>query len=126
MSGRDVGSEMANMAANLEEKSGRSMSWWIGTVLSSDNTKHGEMVAYLKEHHGLTHGYANLVAHAAREQTAGGPVSKPDLVTAQYKGKDGLHAIYKALIRSCPNSGTMSYWPLRRPGSASVAPNNSL
>ena len=49
MSGRDVGSEMANMAANLEEKSGRSMSWWIHTVLSSDKTRHGEMVAYLKE-----------------------------------------------------------------------------
>ncbi len=29
MSGRDVASEMADMAANLEEKTGRNMSWWI-------------------------------------------------------------------------------------------------
>ena len=90
---------MANMAANLEEKSGRTMSWWIDTVLSSRKTKHGEMVAYLKEQHGLTHGYANLVAHAAREQAAGGPVDKPDLITAQYTGKDGLRAIYEALVQ---------------------------
>jgi hypothetical protein len=96
---------MANMVANLQEKSGRSMSWWINTVLSSNKTKHGEMVAYLKEEHSLTHGYANLVAHAARQQSRGGPVSEQDLVTAQYVGKDGLRPIYEALIQMVSEFG---------------------
>lgn len=36
------------MAANLEQKTGRNMSSWIETALSSGKAKHGEMVAYLK------------------------------------------------------------------------------
>ena len=50
MSGKDLGSEMA--AANLEESTGRDMSWWINTAISSDETRHGEMVADLEEQHG--------------------------------------------------------------------------
>lgn len=105
MSGRDVASEMANMAANLEQKTGRSMSSWIESANSSGNAKHGEIVAYLKQEHGLTHGYANLVAHAAREQAAGGPVPEQDLVTAQYVGKEGLRPIYEALIQIVSDFG---------------------
>ncbi len=99
MSGRDVASELANMAVNLEQKTGRSMSEWIEVVLASGKAQHGEMLSYLKEQHGLTHGYANLVAHAAREKAAGGPVGEEDLVTAQYVGKEGLRPIYESLIK---------------------------
>ncbi|MBA2724480.1 MAG: DUF4287 domain-containing protein [Actinobacteria bacterium] len=88
------------MATNLEAKTGRSMSSWIETVLASGKVKHGEMIAYLKEEHGLTHGYANLVAHTARQQAAGGPVAEADLVAAQYAGKEHLRPIYEALIRA--------------------------
>lgn len=90
MSGRDVASEMANMAINLEEKTGRSMNWWIQTVLTADTTKHSEMVAYLKEQHGLTHGYANLVAHTARQQTTGGPPSEQNQINARRPKKFAL------------------------------------
>lgn len=105
MSGRDVASELANMAANLEQKTGRSMSSWIEIVLASGKAKHGEMISYLKEQHGLTHGYANLVAHAAREKSAGGPVPEDDLVRAQYAGKEALRPIYESLIKAVSKFG---------------------
>lgn len=62
MNGRDVASELANMAANLEQKTGRSMSARIEVVLASGKAKHAEMISYLKDQHRLGHGYANLVA----------------------------------------------------------------
>jgi hypothetical protein len=99
MSGRDVASELANMAANLEQKTGRSMSAWIEVVLASGKAKHGEMISYLKDQHGLGHGYANLVAHAAREKAAGRPVAEEDVIAAQYVGKEGLRPIYDSLIK---------------------------
>jgi hypothetical protein len=94
-----VASELASMAAILEQKTGRSMSAWIEVVLASGKTKHGEMISYLKDQHGLSHGYANLVAHAARERAAGGPVPGEDLINAQYVGKEGLRPIYDSLIK---------------------------
>lgn len=100
MSGRDINTELANMAANLETKTGRSLSSWVETVLASGKVKHGEMIAYLKAEHGLTHGYANLVAHTARQEAAGGPVVGEVLVAAQYVGKEDLRPIYEALIQA--------------------------
>ena len=100
MSGRDPNNELANMTANLEAKTGRSMSSWVEIVLSSGKVKHGEMIAYLKAEHGLTHGYANLVAHTARERATGGPVAGSDLVAAQYAGKEDLRPIYQALVQA--------------------------
>lgn len=57
----------ATMVRNLEEKTGRSLDSWIALVKSSGLVKHGEIVKLLKSEHGMTHGYANLVAIAARE-----------------------------------------------------------
>ena len=105
MSGRDVASELASMTANLEQKTGRSMSAWIEVVLASGKAKHGEMISYLKEQHGFSHGYANLVAHAAREKAAGGTVGDDDLVAAQYVGKEGLRPIYESLIKAVSKFG---------------------
>ena len=85
MSGRDIGSEMTDMAANLEESTGREMSWWIQTAISSDKAKHGELVAYLEEQHGFTHRDANLVAHAALQSTEGGPASPQGQVSRRPK-----------------------------------------
>lgn len=99
MSGRNIASELANMAANLEQKTGRSMSSWVEIVLASGKAKHCEMISYLKEQHGLTYGYANLVAHSAREKSAGGPLPEEDLVSAQYVGKEGLQPIYESLVK---------------------------
>lgn len=85
----------AAMKANLKEKTGRDLAAWVKVVKASGLEKHGAMVKLLKGEHGLTHGYANLVAHEALN--AGAPAAD-DPVAAQYAGpKAGLRPIYDAL-----------------------------
>ena len=67
-----------------------------GRGAGSGIEKHGELVKHLKAEHGLTHGYANLVALYARGY---GEESGEDLVAAQYAGdKAGLRPIYEAIV----------------------------
>lgn len=103
----------ATMIANLCEKTGRSLEDWIGVVRGSGLEKHGQIVSMLKQEHGMGHGYANLVAHLAREPAGGGGAGSssgaagsaagtaagaaPDLVEAQYQGKEDLRPIYEKL-----------------------------
>lgn len=61
--------------------------------------KHSQMVKLLKTEHGVTHGFANLIAHSALQAAAGGPSSEADLVAKQYSGpKEALRPIYDALL----------------------------
>ena len=90
MSRKGVASETASMAVTPEEGTGWSTSWWIQTVHTSDTTKHSEMVAYVEEQHGLAHGYANLVAHTARQQTTGGPASEQNPISLRRPKKFAL------------------------------------
>jgi len=89
----------AAMVANLKEKTGKTMPQWLKIVKSSKLAKHGEMVKMLKSDHGMTHGYANLVAHQALYAAAGPAAGEIDLVQQQYSGaKADLKPIYEALI----------------------------
>jgi len=57
-------------------------------------------VKFLKSEHGVTHGYANLIAH----ETLGGGGGDP--VAAQYAGKkEALKPIYDALIAAVKKFG---------------------
>jgi hypothetical protein len=91
--------QMASMIAGLEEKTGRSYEDWAQAVKKSGARRHGEIVAWLKEQ-GVTHGYANLIAHKvlgsdAVSQTAGGT----DLVAEQYAGKkSALRPLYDRIV----------------------------
>ncbi len=68
--------------------------------------KHGQVVGYLKDKHGLTHGNANLVAHLVREQLAGGPPTTDELLAAQYEGgKAHLRPIYETLAKIATAQG---------------------
>jgi hypothetical protein len=88
----------ASMIENLAEKTGKDLSQWLKIVAASKLTRHGEIVKHLKSEHGLTHGYANLVAHKALEQNAP-PAGADDLVEAQYAGgKAALRPIYEKLL----------------------------
>lgn len=69
---------------NIEQSSGRSMADWIALVGASGRSKHGEIVAWLKSDHGLTHGNANLVALTAKRGSATGGGDEP--VDAIYRG----------------------------------------
>lgn len=59
----------------------------------------------LKSEHGVTHGFANLIALKALEGNAPTATSD-DLVTAQYSGpKQNLRPIYDALIKAVNQFG---------------------
>jgi hypothetical protein len=94
--------QAAAMVANLPEKTGKSMDQWSRLVKKSGAAKHGEVVKWLKGDHGVTHGYANLIAHqvlnagsAARDDAGSGDA----LIDAQYTGKESLRPIYDALCK---------------------------
>ncbi|HEX7471754.1 MAG TPA: DUF4287 domain-containing protein, partial [Candidatus Limnocylindrales bacterium] len=57
---------------NIEAKHGRSMAEWTELVRAKGLTKHGEIIAWLKTDHGMSHGNANRVALVARDAIAGG------------------------------------------------------
>ena len=67
----DPQAEAASMIANLQAKTGRSLDEWLALARASGEAKHGALVAWLKAEHGLTHGYANLVAHKTFASDAG-------------------------------------------------------
>lgn len=101
----------ATMVANLEEKTGKNLDAWLKIARASKRAKHGELVAYLKSEHGLTHGYANLVAHRTLKSAAG-DAAPDDLVASQYAGKKAdLKPIYDALIAAVNKFGDVEIAP---------------
>ena len=107
------------MVANLHRNTGRSLGDWVQLTLATGAVKHGEMMKWLKGEQGLTHGYANLIALAARDPallaklgqaSAAGPdaavAPEADLVEAQYGGdKASLRPIYDALLAAVQGFG---------------------
>ncbi len=94
---------VASMIANLKTNTGKSLEEWLVLSKSSGLAKHGQLVKWLKADHGMTHGFANLVAHKTLE--AGTP-QEVDLVAAQYAGaKADLKPIYDALMQQIKSLG---------------------
>lgn len=80
------------MPATLQEKTGRSLAEWQETVRGLGLTKHGEILRALKQDHGLTHGYANMLALLA---TGYGTSGEDELLTGLFAGaRAGLRPIY--------------------------------
>lgn len=95
----------AAMLANLDEKTGKPLKHWLAVIRKSGLGKHGEMVKLLKSEHGVTHGYANLIAHEALSGGKQAPAGD-DLVGAQYSGaKEGLRPIYDKLVQAITRFG---------------------
>jgi predicted transport protein len=90
--------EMAQtMIDNMPEKTGKSLPEWLKIVGKQPLEKHGQIVSFLKKDHGVTHGFANLIAHS--HLSKGAEPAADDLVGAQYKGpKADLKPIYDAVI----------------------------
>jgi len=111
---------MQSAIRNLEEKTGKSMADWAAIVKGSGFAKHGQVVSYLKSEHGLTHGYANMVA--LRSLAADDAPEGDDLIAAQYDGAKGsLKPVYDELIARISMFGSdveispkKSYVSLRR------------
>lgn len=103
--------EMANaMISNMKEKTGKTLQEWTAIAKKTGAAKHGEIVKILKSDHGMTHGFANLVAHKTLKSDAGSATT--DLVAAQYAGaKEGLKPIYDALIKVTRSLGDVEIAP---------------
>jgi hypothetical protein len=80
------------MPTTLHEKTGRTLAEWQATVRGLGVTKHGEILKALKQDHGLSHGYANMLALLA---TGYGTKAEDELLTGLFAGpRAGLRPIY--------------------------------
>ena len=84
--------------AIIEKNTGKKLDQWIAIVNKSGFAKHGELVTFLKDKHGFTHGNANVIVHFAKQSHAGATENSDDLVTEQYKGKENLKAWYDKIM----------------------------
>ena len=90
--------QAASMIRNLPEKTGKDLEAWRRVVADSGLEKHGQIVKMLKTEHGVSHGFANLIAHESR-WSAAAHTSGDELIEAQYGGpKAGLAPIRDALL----------------------------
>ncbi len=112
----------AAMIANMKEKTGKTLPQWLKIAKGAKLEKHGQILKFLKTEHGMTHGFANLVAHKTLASDAGSAGSSDELIEAQYAGaKADLRPIYDALIKEIKKFGKdveispkKSYVSLRR------------
>lgn len=94
-----------SMVRNLEKQTGKSLEQWIKVAKGSKLTKAREILNFLKAEHGLTYGYANLIALKALGSDAGS-ANPEDLLEAQYAGaKSQLKPIYDALMAEVKKFG---------------------
>ncbi|MEO7999524.1 MAG: DUF5655 domain-containing protein [Gemmatimonadaceae bacterium] len=93
--------QLAKMVESLAETTGRSLSEWTKLATASGKTKHGELVAWLKTEHKVTHGYANLIAHNVMKTDSGSMIAAgDDLVNDMFAGdKSVLRPIFDALMK---------------------------
>ncbi len=94
-----VGRAYATQIANIEKNTGKKLADWISIVNKSGFEKHGELVSFLKEKHGFTHGNANTVVHYAKQTHAGAEENTTDWIAEQYKGKENLKLWYDKLMQ---------------------------
>lgn len=93
--------QLATMMANIPEKTGKPLPEWIEIIEESGHEKHGAILKFLKAEHGISHGFANLIASRARETG-----EEVDLVAVQYSGaKESLRPIYEEVITFAQSLG---------------------
>lgn len=96
----------AAMIAGLPEKTGKPLADWLRILHASGLTKHKELVSLLKADHGLTHGFANMIALQFLQSDSHTANDTDALVAAQYAGaKAGLRPIYDAVLAAARGFG---------------------
>jgi Domain of unknown function (DUF4287)/Domain of unknown function (DUF5655) len=99
-----VAEATATMVKNIEAATGQKISEWIRRARASGFSRHGEILKWLKDKHGIGHGYANYIAKAALASDDGNDES---LVAAQYAGKkSALMPLYEALVKVVKSLGS--------------------
>lgn len=94
--------QLATMLANIPEKTGKPLDEWLAIISKSGMDKHGAIMKLLKGEHGITHGFANLIASNALESG-----EEVDLVAAQYSGaKEALKPLYEEILAFAQSLGS--------------------
>jgi hypothetical protein len=93
------------MQDNLLKNTGKSLSEWTEAVKALKFEKHGQIMKFLKEEKGLTHGFANFIALKTLATDAGSFENKDELIDGQYKGKEHFRPIYDQLIADISKFG---------------------
>lgn len=101
----DIDKATQTMIDNLYKNTGKSLEQWMVIVKKENIAKHGEIIKFLKETHGLTHGFANLIAHKSKGSDAGSAENQEDLITKQYTGKENLVPVYQKLMAEIEKFG---------------------
>jgi hypothetical protein len=96
----------AAMIAGMPEKTGKSLEEWLVIVRASKLSKHKEFMTLLKEKHGLTHGFANMIALQALQSDSHTASDTGALVDSQYAGaKAELRPLYDKLLAAIQKLG---------------------
>jgi hypothetical protein len=100
--------QTASMIAKLASTTGRTLDQWVALARGSGTAKHGTLVAWLKDTHGVTHGYANLIAHTTFKSDASSMAAAgDDLVADMFAGDKGaLRPIFDAIVAAVHGFGT--------------------
>jgi len=90
--------------ANIEASSGRTMAEWGALAHERGLTKHGQILAWLKTEHGMSHGNANRVALEILRTDAAPTADDP--AAAIYTGRNaGLRPIHDAIVALATSYG---------------------
>ena len=96
----------AAMIAGLKEKTGKSLEEWLPILRKSGFSKHKEFMGLLKNDHGLTHGFANMISLQALKSDSHTASDTGSLVDAQYSGtKAALRPLYEKLLQAIGRFG---------------------
>ena len=96
---------LQTMIQNLEKQTGKSFDAWLKIAEATKLSKPREITNFLKAEHGLTFGYANLIALKTLKSDAAS-ANVDGLVSAQYAGaKAQLKPIYDALLAAVQKFG---------------------
>ena len=105
MSSESLDKAYATQIANIEKSTGKKLDEWIAIVNKSGFEKHGELVNFLKDKHGFTHGNANMLVHYAKQSHAAAAENSDDLIAEQYKDKENLKAWYDKIMKEINKFG---------------------
>jgi predicted transport protein len=96
---------VVSMIENLKEKTGNSLNEWKEIISKEGLLKHGEIVKFLKEKHGVGHGYASEIGLKVLGSDADSSSNTDEFLVSQYKGKENLKPYYDKLIAEIQGFG---------------------
>jgi hypothetical protein len=98
---------IASFERNIHTQTGRAVADWVAAAQAQAQAqgamKHGQVVAWLKAEHGLSHAHANHIAKRAAEVAA--PRSTDDPVAHLFDGKAALRPLYDRLVERITTFG---------------------